>query len=113
MLHGEQGQPGETAMAATKKTPKTENEATILARLLANGNKKLPPEIARYIADLKFNEKDRARMHDLLVRNQEDKLTAAEKAEMFAFARAGTILGILQSKARLALRTASKKRAAS
>lgn len=100
-------------MAATKRAPKIENEVTILARVLGNGGKKLPSEIARYILDLGFSEKDKARMHDLLVRNQDDKLTADEKAEMFAFARVGTILGILQSKARLALKTASKKRTAS
>jgi hypothetical protein len=39
-------------------------------------------------------------MHDLIVRNQNDELTSAEKDEMFAFGTAGDVLSILKSKAR-------------
>jgi hypothetical protein len=97
------------AMAATKKAM-TEKIVKIFARVLGNGRKKLPPEIARYILGRGFSEKDKSRMHDLAARNQEDRLTEAERAEMIAFARAGTILGILQAKARLSLQSKAKKR---
>jgi hypothetical protein len=50
-----------------------------------------------------FSERDKARMHDLAARNQEDALSPVEKAELFAFAKAGTLLSVLQSKARRAL----------
>jgi hypothetical protein len=60
-----------------------------------------------------FGERDKARMHDLAVRNQEDALTPAEKEEMFAYAKAGTLLGILQSRARRVLGIKPTKRTAS
>jgi hypothetical protein len=49
-------------------------------------------------------------MHDLAVRNQADALTSAEKEELYAFAKAGTLLGILKSKARRTLKIKPKRR---
>jgi hypothetical protein len=77
-----------------------ENEVTILARILGNENGQLPPDLARYILGLTISERDKARMHDLAVRNQSDGLTNAEKEEMSAFGKASTLLSILKSKAR-------------
>ena len=87
----------------TATTHATENEVTILARFLANANGKLPRDVARYILDLTVSERDKARMHDLAVRNQEDALTPAEKEELFGFAKATSLLSILKSKARRTL----------
>lgn len=81
----------------------SENEVTILARILGNENGRLPEDLARYILDLKIGERDRARMHDLAKRNQDDDLTSAEKEEMLAFGKAATLLSILKSKARRTL----------
>jgi hypothetical protein len=78
-------------------------------RLLGNGKGKLPREFAQYVLTVEFSAKDKARVHDLLVRNQEDKLSEAEKAEMFAFVRADTMLSILKSKARRTLNIKLKK----
>jgi len=86
---------------ATRHT--SESEVTILARILCNEDGQLPDEIARYILDRKISARDQARMHDLMVRNQNDELTPAEKEEMFAFGKATTMLSILKSKARRAL----------
>ena len=80
-----------------------ENEVTILARILGNENGQLPQDLARYILDLNVSERDKARMHDLAVRNQDEDLTPAEKEEMFAFGKATTLLSILKSKARRTL----------
>jgi hypothetical protein len=52
-------------------------------------------------------------MHDLAVRNQNDELTPAEKEELFAFGKAGTLLSVLQSKARRTLGIKPKKRTTS
>jgi hypothetical protein len=87
----------------TATRPPGENEVTILARILSNENGQLPTDLARYILNLGFSERDKARMHDLAVRNQDDALSAAEKEELFAFAKAGTLLSILKSKARRTL----------
>jgi hypothetical protein len=85
---------------ATAAVQAGETEVTILARLLGNDRGQLSAEMARYILDLGFSDRDKARMHDLAVRNQEDALSAAEKEELVAFAKAGTLLSILKSKAR-------------
>jgi hypothetical protein len=94
-------------------TKASENEVTILARLLANENGQLPNHLARYILDLRISERDKARMHDLAMRNQNDDLTTAEKEEMFAFGKATTLLSILKSKARRTLGIRTAKRAVS
>ena len=88
---------------STATTHNRENEVTILARFLGNGDGQLPKDVARYILDLHVSERDKARMHDLAVRNQDDALTAAEKEEMHAFAKATTLLSILKAKARRTL----------
>jgi hypothetical protein len=59
---------------------------------------------------VEFSERDKARMHDLAVRNQDDALSPSEKEELFAFAKAGTLLSILQPKARRTLKIKLKKR---
>jgi hypothetical protein len=81
---------------STTTTPTVENEATILARILANEDGQLPPELARYILDLKFSDRDKARMHDLAVRNQSNGLSDAETQELLAFGSVGDILAILE-----------------
>ncbi len=80
-----------------------DNEVTILARVFDDERGLLRPALARSIVDVEFSARDKARMHDLAVRNQADTLTPAEKEELHAFAKAGTLLGILKSKARRTL----------
>ena len=66
--------------------------------------------VANYFLNLKLGTTDKARMHDLAVRNQSDLLTPEEKEELFAYARAGAILSVLRIEAELALRPKVKKR---
>lgn len=95
---------------STTTTQSRDTEATILARVLCNEDGQFPPELARYILDRNFSDRDKARMHDLAVRNQQGTLSAAETEELFAFGKAGDVLGILQSKARRALGIKLEKR---
>lgn len=97
-------------MAKSGQQALGENEITILARLLGNGGGAMPAPIAEYLLTVGFSEADRARMHDLAVRNQEDRLSPAEKEEMFGYARAGTMISILHSKARQVLGVKPKKK---
>jgi hypothetical protein len=90
-------------MQATTNGARPTSEVTILTRVLGNGDDKLPPAVARYILTLTPSERDKARMHELAVRNQRDALSPAEKEELFAYAKAGTLLSILKSKARRSL----------
>jgi hypothetical protein len=87
-----------------------DSEVTILARVFDDKHGLLPRGLARSIVDVEFSEHDKARMHDLVVRNQADALSPEEKSELFAFAKAGTLLSILQSKARRTLKIKPKKR---
>ena len=80
-----------------------ESEVTILARVLSNESGQLPPNLARYILELGFSDRDKARMHELAVRNQEDALSPKEKEELFAYGKAGDLLAILKSRARRVL----------
>lgn len=86
------------------------SEIDILARILGNDQGELPPDIARYILARGFSEDEKARVHDLAVRNQDDALSPAEKEELFAYAKADTLLSILKTKARRVLGVKPKKR---
>ncbi len=86
-----------------------EKEVSILAGILGNGHKQLTREIASYILDLGFTDAEKARMHDLVVRNQKDALSPVEQEELHAFGKAGDILAILKSKARRTLGVKAKK----
>ena len=88
----------------TTKTQARETEVTILARVLGNSRGKLSREVARHILDVGFSDRDKARMHDLVVRNQEDALSPIEREELLAFGKAGDMLAILKSKARRTLK---------
>ena len=91
-------------MLTTATNHGSPSEVTILARVLGNEKGQLPAEMARYLLNLGFSDVDKARMHDLAVRNQDDALSSLEKEELFAYAKAGTLLSILKSKARRVLR---------
>ena len=80
-----------------------ETEISILARILGDERGRLSDDLSRYILDLGFSERDKARMHDLAVRNQDDELSPSEKEELLAFGKAGDLLSILKSKARRTL----------
>ena len=80
----------------------------ILSRVLANG-KDFSPALARHVLQLTFSEQDKARMHDLAVRNQAGTLSPQDKEELLGFANAGCLLGILHSKARKALKKIARK----
>jgi hypothetical protein len=66
--------------------------------------------MARHILDLGFSDRDKARMHDLVVRNQDDALSPTEKQELSAYGKAGDLLSVLKSKARRTLREKPKRR---
>jgi hypothetical protein len=97
-------------MHPTRTNGPSQSEIGILARVLGNGQAPLPRGIARYLLYLGFSDDDKARMHDLAVRNQEDALSPGEKEELVAYAKASSLLSILKSKARRVLGTNPKKR---
>jgi hypothetical protein len=73
------------------------HESAIIERLI------IPPEKAEAIVSLTFSAEDQERMRELMELNNQRPLTDSEQEEMEGFRRVGTLLGILQSRARLAL----------
>jgi hypothetical protein len=69
---------------------------------------KLTPTLARHVLRLDFSPEDKARMHDLATRNQAGEISPAELQELDAHIRVGTLLSILQSRARKLLKNAAR-----
>jgi hypothetical protein len=100
-------------MQLTTADDASHKEVAILARVLGNGQDQMPADVARYILTLGFGKGDKARMRDLAVGNQDDALSPPEKGELIAYAKAGSLLSILKSKARRVLGVKPKKRTVS
>ena len=65
-----------------------------------------PPTTARELLSLKFDESDQERMNELSRKAQDGTLTLQEQTEIDSYRRAGYLLGVLWSKARLSLKRA-------
>jgi hypothetical protein len=79
-------------------------DAALFARLIAAERGDLAPALARYVLTLGFSPEDKARMHDLAVRNQAGAVTAAEREDLESYVKVGHLLALLQSKARKSLK---------
>jgi hypothetical protein len=80
------------------------HEAAILTRIAGPDNPRLSAATARGILTLGFSPADNDRMHTLAAKAREGTLTSDEQAEVEAYSRVGSLLGILKSKARRALK---------
>jgi hypothetical protein len=58
-------------MSITQTPGTSASEAAIFSRVFAEGRRSLTPDLARHILTLEFSDDDKARMHDLAVKNQE------------------------------------------
>jgi hypothetical protein len=83
-------------------------EAEILFEVVAPNRADVAPEAVRLIASLRFSEAQQERMRALAAKNNEGTITDAEREEMESFRRVGNFLAILQAKARLSLKQASR-----
>jgi hypothetical protein len=79
-------------------------EAAILARLVGTDEPALSPAAAEGILTLRFSPADKDRMNVLAAKARAGTLTDDEQAEVEAYSRVGSLLGILKSKARRALK---------
>jgi hypothetical protein len=82
------------------------SQAAIFARLWETESGKMPRELARQILKLGFSQRDKARMHELAVKNQEGQISQTELEELDNFVKVGDLVAILQSKARKTLKQA-------
>src|SRR5450432_3336634 len=89
-------------MSSQVVTPNT--EAAILARIMQRRDS-MSPEVAKYLLSIDFDADDTARMNVLAERAREGQLTVEEAAELDSYLHVGSLLSIMQSKARRHLKS--------
>jgi hypothetical protein len=89
---------------ATKTEPLPASDAAILSRLIKPEDDDLTAEAANSILRFRLDPRDLTRMHELATKNQDDRPTPAEKAEMECYRRVGFLLDLMHSKARRSLK---------
>jgi hypothetical protein len=89
---------------ATVQVTTGSNEAAILSRVIRPEKDDLPEEQAKALLRLKFEQGDLDRLHELVVKNQDDELTPAEKEELEDYLRVCAFLDLMHAKARHSLR---------
>jgi hypothetical protein len=82
-------------------------EAAILRRIIGPDDPPLSPAAVEGILSLGFKSADKMRMRHLAAKSRAGALTRKEKAEVEAYSRIGSLLGILKSKARRAAKRAN------
>ncbi len=75
-------------------------EASILARVISQDETPLPPAVAQEFLRWSFTEADRLRMSELAAKARAGMLTPEEQAEADGYARVGSFLGIVKTRAR-------------
>jgi hypothetical protein len=76
----------------------------------AGAKDELSPEAAEFLLAMEFGESDRQRMLQLAERSQAGTLTAEEQLEFDGHLHVGNLLAVMQSRARLALKTTPRDR---
>src|SRR5438309_3878842 len=80
------------------------HEADILSRIVGLDEGGLSMAVARGILRLGFSDVDKEHMHGLAAKARAGTLTEEEQAKTEAYSLVGSLLGILKSKARRALK---------
>lgn len=81
-------------------------EAAILSRVIEADQLKITPDVARYLLSMQLPEADRARVDELSAKARSGSLTGAEGGELDSYLHIGSLLGVMQSRARKFLNTA-------
>jgi hypothetical protein len=81
-------------------------EAAIPARIIQSDEHELTPEADRYLLSMKLPSADEDRVNELSARAREGSLTEAETQELDSYLHIGSLLAVMQSKARRLLKHA-------
>jgi hypothetical protein len=84
----------------------TITESDILADVIAPDQGDLTPEVAQSVLRWQFTSRATGRINELADRNNKGTITAQERQELEKYLRVGSLINILQSKARLSLESA-------
>jgi hypothetical protein len=89
---------------ATAQNITGNTEAAIIARMIHPERADLRNDTAKAVLGLfSLDQADLDRMHELAVKNQDDALTPAEKAELENYLRASYFVDLVHAKAQLSL----------
>jgi hypothetical protein len=80
-------------------------EAAILARIIQADERELTPDAARYLLSMRLPAADEERVNELSAKAQRGTLTEPETQELDSYLHIGFLLGVMQSKARMLLKT--------
>ncbi len=80
------------------------SDTAILSHLTWPDDDALSPAAAEGWLAIRFDKQQLDRMHELVTKNQDGKLTAKEKRELDNYRRVGFLLDLMHSKARLFLK---------
>jgi hypothetical protein len=85
-------------------------EAAILARVIEAGPSAITPEIARYLLSMQFPRADEDRVDELSAKARVGSLNESETRELDSYLHIGSLLAVLQSRARRVLNNAELHR---
>jgi hypothetical protein len=88
-----------------KSSPPTETE--IMADIISPQQGDLSVEVAESVLAWKFTRRAISRMNQLAERNRKATITPAERQELERYLRVGSLVNLLQAKARLSLKSVS------
>jgi hypothetical protein len=97
----------EPRMSSQIITPNT--EAAILARIIQSDDRDLTPDAARYLLSMKLPSTDENRVDELSAKARDGSLTESERRELESYLHIGTLLGVMQSKARRLVKSESSE----
>ena len=80
-------------------------ESEILAEAIAVDRGDLPAEVAESVLKWKFTDRAVSRINELAERNNQGRITDAERDELERYLRVGSFINLIQAKARLSLRS--------
>ena len=79
-------------------------EAGIITRMVHPDQDDWPADIAKGLLRLSLDQSDLDRFHDLVVRNQDDALTSAERNELESYLRISLLVDLIHAKALVTLK---------
>ncbi len=83
----------------------TGTDAAIIARMVHPDEADLSEDAAEAVLRIfRLDQSDQDRLHDLLVKNQDDALTPAEAEELESYLRISLLVDLIHAKARFSLK---------
>jgi len=89
-------------------SPQVTTEADILADVIAPQQGDFLEEFSRSVLGWKFSDKSVDRMNQLAEQNQQGQTTPQERDELERYLRVGSVINLLQAKARLSLQRSAE-----